>query len=60
MKEFYTVEEAAEILGIKEQTLRNYLSLGRIKSVKKYTSTVIPKSEIENYGQARVSESDAS
>lgn len=38
MKEFYTVEEAAEILGIKEQTLRNYLSLGRIKSVKKYTS----------------------
>lgn len=46
---FYTVKEAAEITGLAEQVIRNYLSLGKIKGEKVYNSTVISKEELEKY-----------
>ena len=52
-KKFYTVKRAANMLGITEQTLRNYLNHGRIKGEKKYNSTVISKEEIERYDNYR-------
>lgn len=48
-KDYYTVKEAADMLDITEQTMRNYLSSGRLKSEKIYNSTVISKEEVERY-----------
>lgn len=46
---YYTVAEAARMLGIKEQTLRNYITEGKIKSIVKYNSTVISRANILEY-----------
>ena len=45
-KEYYTVREASEILELREQTIRDYITRGRIQSEKIYNSTVISKEEI--------------
>ena len=46
-KKFYTVKETAEILGLAEQTIRNYLTSGIIKGVKVLNSIAITKEELE-------------
>ena len=43
---FYTIEKAAEIIGIKEQSLRNRISYGLIKTVKILNTTAIPMEEV--------------
>lgn len=52
-KEYYTVAEACKILGLKEQVIRNYISLGKIKSEKIYNSVVISENEIEKQLEER-------
>lgn len=53
VKEYYTTEEAAELLGLAEFTVRNYCRLGRIRGEKKgsgrgkYQSWVVSHAEIE-------------
>lgn len=44
---YLTAEEAATILGIKENVLRNYLSLGRLTKYKFKTLTLIKTEEIQ-------------
>ena len=46
-KEFYTVSEAAQVLGFKEQTIRSYINIGRIQAEKIFNSTVISKEQID-------------
>lgn len=48
-QKFYTVKEAADLLGILEQTLRNYLTQDKIKSSKIFNSTVISEEDIQKY-----------
>ena len=48
-QKFYTVKEAADLLGILEQTLRNYLNQDKIKSSKVFNSTVISEEDIQRY-----------
>ena len=43
---FYTIKQAAEIIGIKEQSLRNRISYGLIKTVKILNTTAISKEEL--------------
>ena len=46
-KEFYTVSEAAQVFGFKEQTIRSYINIGRIQAEKIFNSTVISKEQID-------------
>lgn len=46
---YYTIKEASELLGIAIQTVRDYLSSGRLQGERIFTSTVISKQEIERY-----------
>jgi hypothetical protein len=53
VKEHYTTEEAARLLGLAEFTVRNYCRLGRVRGEKKgsgrgkYQSWVVGHEEIE-------------
>ena len=48
-KQFFTVTEASKELGLTEQTVRNYLTSGRLEKRKIFNSTVIPREEIDRY-----------
>lgn len=48
MDKMYSVKEAAEILGVTEGTVRNYLTKGQIKYVKVVGNTRIKESELSN------------
>ena len=52
-KPFYTVKEAAEILNLAEQTVRSYLSDGRLVGDKIANSRIIYKEEIEKQLELR-------
>ena len=43
----FTVKEVAEIMKMNEQTVRNKISEGQIKSVKFFGATRITKEELE-------------
>jgi excisionase family DNA binding protein len=45
-KQYYTVREAAEILGLREQTVRVYLNTNRMAYEKILNSTAITKEEL--------------
>jgi len=47
--EVFTVEEVAKILGLKEQTVWNYIQLGKIKKTKFKTLTCITRSDLAEY-----------
>ena len=50
MKEkLYTVREAAEILNVTVESLRNYIFKGRINSRLVYNSRMLSESDIEEY-----------
>ena len=51
--EFLTVKQVAEALEITEQTVRNYISKGILKSEKFFNSTVIKKDEVKRYRDER-------
>jgi excisionase family DNA binding protein len=44
--EFLTVEEAASLLGLKEMSVRNYLSDGKLTTYKFKTLTLLKKEEV--------------
>ena len=48
-KQFFTVREASKELGLTEQTVRDYLTSGRLEKRKIFNSTVIPREEIDRY-----------
>lgn len=52
-KKYYTVKETAQILGLAEQTVRNYLNLGLIKSEKLLNSVAITKEELDRQLELR-------
>lgn len=45
---FYTVQEAADLLKVHYQTVRNWIRNGEIRAVKIGRSYRIPKSQIES------------
>ena len=45
---FYTVQEAADLLKVHYQTVRNWIRTGQIRVIKIGRSYRIPKSEIEH------------
>lgn len=47
--EFMTVEEAAQILGIKETAIRNYLYEEKLTTYKFKTLTLLKKEEVERW-----------
>ena len=47
MDKMYSVKEVAEILGVTEGTVRNYLTKGKIKHVKVLGNTRIRESELK-------------
>jgi excisionase family DNA binding protein len=50
-KEFFTVDEAANELGIKPTAIRNYLTWGKITTYKFKTLTLLKKQEVEEWKQ---------
>ena len=48
-KQFFTVREASKELGLTEQTVRDYLTSGRLEKHKIFNSTVILREEIDRY-----------
>ena len=52
-EKFYTIKEAAKILGLAEQVVRNYIYLGKIKATKILNSTAISKEEMDRQLEAR-------
>ena len=52
-KEFYTVDEAAKILGMRDTTLRTYISDGRINSTKIANSRVLLPEHIREFEEKR-------
>jgi excisionase family DNA binding protein len=50
-----TVKEAATIIGIQTDTLRNYLSIGKlpIRRIKIGSATMLHKQEVKNYAAQR-------
>lgn len=47
--EYFTVEEAAKFLGIKESAIRNYLSLGRLMTYKIKSLTLLKTDEVKRW-----------
>lgn len=47
--EYLTVEEAAVLLGVKEMSIRNYLSDGKFTTFKFKTLTLLKKDEVERW-----------
>lgn len=47
MKEFYTLNEVAEILGFKVKTIREWVRLKKIKSTKIMGGVRVSKEELE-------------
>jgi excisionase family DNA binding protein len=48
---FVTVEEAAELLGLKESAIRNYLSLGKLMTYKLKTLTLLKLEDVKRWKQ---------
>ena len=53
MSKYYTVKEVAEKLQIKEQSVRNLLHTGSIKSEKVLNSRVVSESELKKQMKTR-------
>ena len=49
-----TVAEAAELLGVKEQTMRQYIYIGMIKSERIGVHRFIRRSEIDRYKKEKI------
>ncbi len=47
--EYFTIKEAAKILGIEANSIRNYLSWGKITAYKFKSLTLISREEIERW-----------
>lgn len=47
MEKLYTPQEVAEILGFAVKTVQNYISEGKIKSIKVFGSNRVTESEIK-------------
>ncbi|HTY10506.1 MAG TPA: helix-turn-helix domain-containing protein [Bacteroidota bacterium] len=47
--EFFTIKETAKILGIEPNSIRNYLSWGKITAYKFKSLTLISREEIERW-----------
>jgi len=47
--DYFTVDEAAELLGIKPTAIRNYLTWGKMIACKFKTLTLISKEEIDRW-----------
>ena len=52
-KEYYTVKEVAKILGLTEQTIRNYIQDKSIISQKLYTAVVVSHDELQRQIELR-------
>jgi len=48
-KDYLTVEETAEVLGVKSNAIRNYLYLGKFTTHKFKTLTLIDAHEVEGW-----------
>lgn len=46
---YMTVDQAAKYLGVKETTLRDYLTSGRLTTFRLFKSTLISREEAEKY-----------
>lgn len=48
-KEYLTVEEAAQVLGVKSNAIRNYLYLGKFTTHKFKSLTLLDAHEVEGW-----------
>ena len=54
MNDLLTVAEAAELLGVKEQTMRQYIYIGMIKSERVGVHRYVRRSEIDRYKKDKI------
>jgi len=52
-KDYLTVEEAAGVLGVKSNAIRNYLYLGKFTTHKFKTLTLLDANEVEGWKDRR-------
>lgn len=45
-EDFYTISEAAEALGVAQESVRRALRAGKLDSVKPFQQRLIPKTEV--------------
>jgi excisionase family DNA binding protein len=51
--DYFTVEEAAEVLGVKSNAIRNYLYLGKFTTHKFKSLTLLDAKEVEGWKSRR-------
>ena len=49
MKEFYTTKEVAELTGLKDNSIRKYISLGQLKAEKIGRTSIIYKADLDEW-----------
>ena len=49
MKDFYTTKEVAQIVGLKDNSIRKYVSLGQIKASKIGSTTIIYADDLKEW-----------
>lgn len=54
LDKYMTVEEAAKFLGVKEGTVRDYLSDRKLTTIKFKSLTLLSKKEVERYKRPNV------
>jgi excisionase family DNA binding protein len=47
--QFFTIKEAAKMLGIEQSSIRNYISWGKMTACKFKSLTLISKEELERW-----------
>ncbi len=52
-KDYLTVEEAASVLGVKSNAIRNYLYLGKMTTHKFKSLTLLDANEVEGWKDRR-------
>lgn len=52
----YTVQEAAQMLGLSAVTIRNYIKAGRLKATKAGVSWLITEKNLQNFIEGKAQE----
>ena len=52
-EDYYTAEEAAARLGLKLQTVRNYMQTGKIPKTKFKSLSLVSRADLEEYERVR-------
>ena len=53
IKDYLTVDEASQVMGVKDNAIRNYLYAGKLTTYKFKSLTLLSKTEVEGWKSRR-------